>query len=400
MLISYRNAGALLSVLLLLGSGCESRSLSWVNTEFECWDLWECNPDQDCGQMVQCVGGFCRPDLEPALVQCPYGDCIVDGDCVVARPYDCCNGCPRVARRSDLAELTCFFEAGTTPGPIPPECAIDCMACPICFPQPLGARCDVGRCVATTEGCATEGATGLESITTAALLTNPQQYDGGAFRIQGTVLPVPAGCDDDCPSYHCCDRSAVLDGLVRLDGSPCDMLLMFWADDYCADSFDTEGLLPGGEYVVEGVLRRTQNEATPWTLDVLGLEVAPPQALGGAYEVFVTAVEADASDPTCLPPTLAEGDWGAVYLAEEGGLIRAVAPLFECHWEFIGTGDPEGWFTAQVPIACDGVCDYILTGQITGEMIFAAFTTFDGLCYYEYQFSGQRLPAEHDYPTD
>jgi len=401
MVVSYRFAGVLLSVLLLMpGSGCESRSLGWGDIEFECWDLWECNPDQDCGNMVQCVDGFCQPDLGTVLVECPYGDCIVDDDCVVAEPYGCCNGCPQLARRSDLADLTCFYEAGTTPGPIPPECAIDCTACPICFPQPLGARCDIGRCVVTTEGCATEGATGLEPITTAALLTNPSQYDGGVYRIGGTVLPVPAGCDDDCPSFHCCDRMAVLDGLVRLDGSPCNMQLMFWSDDYCADDFDSEGLLPGGEYALEGLLRWTPNEALPWAMEVLGVEVAPPVGLGGAYEVFVTAVEADADDPTCTPPTLSEGDWGTVYMAEEGGLVRAAAPLFECNWEFLGTADPQGWFTAQAPAICDGVCDYILTGQVTGEMVFAAYTTFDGQCFYEVQFSGQRLENEHDYPTD
>jgi len=403
MLVLRRYTGVVLSALLVMvftGGGCESRNLGWVNTEFGCWDLWECNPDRDCGQMVQCVDGFCRSDLDPVLVGCPYGDCIVDDDCVVAQPYDCCAGCPRVARRSDLPELTCFYEAGTTPGPIPPECAVPCTACPLCFPQPQGARCDIGRCVATVEGCDAADATGIETITTAALLTNPQDYDGQAYRVGGTVLPWPAGCDDNCPSFHCCDRAAVLDGLIRLEGSPCGTQLMFQSDDYCADEFDSEGLLPGGDYIVHGLLRWTPNEAVPWTMEVGGLEVASPRALGGAYEVFVTAVESDASDPTCLPPTLTEGDWGNVYLAEEGGLTRIVAPLFECHWEFLGTADLEGWFNAQVPVACDGVCDYILVGQVTGEMMFAAYTTFDGQCYYEYQFSGQRLPNEHDYPTD
>ena len=74
--------------------------------------------------------------------------------------------------------------------------------------------------------------------------------------------------------------------------------------------------------------------------------------------------------------------------------------MFECHWDFVGTADMDGWFTAQVPISCDGVCDFILAGQITGEMVFAAYTTSDGVCRHEYQFSGQRLPMEHDYPTD
>jgi hypothetical protein len=403
MLVSYRVVGVLLFAVLLMGlvgSGCESRSLGWPDMEHECWDLWECNPDRNCGPLVQCVAGRCRSDLNTVLVECPYGDCIVEDDCVVAQPYTCCGGCPQVARRSDLAEMTCHYEGGTTPGPIPPECAMDCTACPICFPQPLGVECDLGRCVATVEGCSTGGATGVESITTAALFTNPQQYDGGSYRMVGTALPAPAGCDDNCPSFHCCDRSAVLDGLVRLEGSPCNMQLMFQSDDYCADTFDSEGILPGGEYVVEGILRRTPSEAIPWVMEVVGLEVASPRPLGGAYEVFVTAVEADANDPVCTPPTLAEGDWGTMYLAEEGGLLRVVAPLFDCHWEFLGTADPEGWFTAEAPVVCDGICDHILSGQVTGEMVFAVYTTVVDQCTYEYQFTGQRLPDQYDYPTE
>jgi hypothetical protein len=399
MLVSYRVAGLLLPALLVIGlagSGCKTRALGPANTEFDCWDLWECNPEQDCGQMVQCVDGFCRTDLDPVLVECPYGDCIVDDDCVLAQPYDCCSGCLQVARRSDLSEMTCFYEAGTTPGPAPPECAIPCTACPLCFPQPQGVRCDIGRCVATVLGCDTVGASTIESITTAALLTNPATYDGGTYRIGGTVLPWPAGCDDNCPSFHCCDRAAVLDGLVLLQGNPCGTQPVFWSDDYCSDEFDSEGMVPGGEYIVEGTLTWMPESSPPWSMFIEGLEVAPTPALGGAYEVFVTAVQSDASDPTCLPPTLAEGDWGTVFAAEEGGLLRVVAPLFECNWDFVGTADPDGWFTAQVPIVCDGVCDYILTGQVTGEMVFATYTTFDGQCYYEYQFSGQRLPPDYD----
>lgn len=403
MFVPYRIAGFALSGLLVLAlaagsSGCESRNLGWVGTEYGCWDLWECNPDRDCGEMVPCVDGFCRSDLEPVLLECPYGDCIVDNDCVVAAPFDCCNGCPQVARRAELPEMTCFYEDGTAPGPIPPECAIDCTACPICFPQPLGVRCDLGRCMATAEGCG--DATGVETITTAALLTNPQSYDGRTLRIQGTVLPASGVCTADCPGFHCCQHSPALDGVVRLEGSPCDMWLAFWGDDSCDDDLDTEGLLPGGEYAVTGLLRLTPAEPLPWSMEVVSVEVEPLSALGGAYEVFVTAVESDADDPSCVPPTLSEGDWGRVFVAEDGGLTHIAAPLFECHWEFLGTADPEGWINAQAPIECDGVCDYIVTGQITGEMIFAAYTTFDGLCYHEYQFSGQRLPNEHDYPTD
>ena len=107
----------------------------------------------------------------------------------------------------------------------------------------------------------------------------------------------------------------------------------------------------------------------------------------------------DAADPTCLPPALEVGEWGWVWLAENGGLLEAVAPMFDCYWELWGTADPEGWIEAQAPITCDGICDYLITGQVTGEMLYAAYTTFDGVCYYEYQFSGSRAPQEHEVPT-
>jgi hypothetical protein len=51
-------------------------------------------------------------------------------------------------------------------------------------------------------------------------------------------------------------------------------------------------------------------------------------------------------------------------------------------------------------VVCAGVCAHTLSGQVTGEMVFAAYTTVVDQCTYEYQFSGQRLPDEYDYPTD
>ncbi|MFH2005092.1 MAG: hypothetical protein ABI333_00765 [bacterium] len=399
---AYRRAvGSLVCVsfAVALVAGCEGRTLGVDNPEYECWDLWECNPDMECGPMVQCLDGRCRSDLGTVLVECPYGECLTDDDCVVAMPFDCCNGCPRVARRSDLAELPCFYELGTTPGDPPVDCLVDCMACPICFPQPLGVQCDYGLCLVEEEGCASELTTEAQLITTSALLTNPESYDGGTYRIQGTALPGLGGCDDDCPSPHCCEYGVLLDGRVLLQGNPCAMRLGFWGDGYCDGDLDTEGMLPGGEYEVSGVLRLNQSPEAPWTMDVTGVWVAEPRGIAGAFDVFVTAVIADADDPTCLPPTLEEGDWGKMYIAEDGGLLEIAAPVFGCWWEFLGTADPEGWFAAQAPITCDGICEYSLEGQVTGEMAFAAYTSLEDTCRYEYQFSGQRLPMEHTGPT-
>lgn len=393
--------GAALAVGLLTQAGCEDRGLGQDATGRECWDLWECNPGRLCGEMIDCVDFRCRTEDASVLVECPFDDCVRDSDCLVAEPFDCCNGCPQVARRADLAEdpeLHCFYEQGSTP-PVPPvDCLIDCYACPLCFPQPLGARCDLGACVAVAEGCPSTSPETPTVLTVAQLVASPQTYEGASVQITGTLLPGLPACTDDCPHPRCCQAGMTLDGVIALTGNPCSLQLGFWFDDYCEDRFSSEGLLAGAAYEVWGKAHASSSPNVPVTLELSGLRLRDPSSEGiaGAFDVTVTQIVSDAADPTCTPPTLLVGEPGRVYLAEAGGFLGAMAPMFDCHFVFHGSALANGIFTSRVPISCEVCCcDFELEGEVTGNRIYGLYTSFDGTCRHTYFFEGVRDPLPH-----
>ena len=82
-----------------------------------------------------------------------------------------------------------------------------------------------------------------------------------------------------------------------------------------------------------------------------------------------------------------------VFMAVSGDNLKAVAPMFDCWWEFWGTLDSYSRFAAWVPIDCDGCCcDYSLSGEVSGNHLTGEYESFDGTCRHIIQFSGQRLP--------
>ena len=74
----------LLPLLIAWLPGCRTEPVGTAHVPPECWDLWECNGDQLCGRMVDCVEGRCRDDLPPVVVDCPGDECLDDQDSVVA----------------------------------------------------------------------------------------------------------------------------------------------------------------------------------------------------------------------------------------------------------------------------------------------------------------------------
>lgn len=389
-----------LSLLAPAGGGCQDRGLGSGGEDRECWDLWDCNPGRLCGEMVDCVHFQCQGDASPVLVACPDDECVRDADCVVAVPYDCCNGCPQVSPRDGLDALPCHHPLGEPVGDPPPECQIDCARCPLCFPQPLGARCELGRCVSQAEGCpSTLDATPPE-VTTAALLATPDLYDGAQVLLTGTLLPGPLVCDDFCPEgQSCCQAAMTLDRVASLDGYPCSVSSALRADNDCADTFDSEGALVGGTYAVAGRLTRTGDPDVPFQISVDGLWLRPFGETEGAFDFTVTQVESDAADPTCVGPTLRVGDLGRLYVAESGGRVTALAPRLDCWPVFQGTSDAPGRFSAMAPVYCDECCcDYTLTAEVTGDRVFGTYEVFDGTCRYTITLEGVRDPLAQPFP--
>ena len=186
----------MLLVVALAGPGCSSRSVGEGNPNPgedaglpECDDFWDCNPGVDCGELVMCEAGRCRPDLGHVIIPCTVGECTVDDDCVVAMPMSCCWGCPQVVSRSALANLECFYDEETPPDVIPPGCDVDCFYCSDCVPQPLGARCNNGQCVPKDLGCPDFSETPLTTVTTVQLVQNAAVHDGQLRWIRGAVIP-------------------------------------------------------------------------------------------------------------------------------------------------------------------------------------------------------------------
>ena len=396
---------ALVGGVLVCLSGCKDRSIGHGTTERECWDLWECNPGRLCGEMIDCQDFRCTTDASPVVVPCPADECLRDSDCLVAQPFDCCNGCPEVARRVDLEsdpDLRCFYEQGTTAPSPPPECLIDCYACPLCFPQPLAARCDLGRCAPVDRGCPSTRPEPPTRLTVVQLLASPEAYDGQEVRVAGTLLPAgPMACADGCTGPRCCYASMSIDGAILLEGNPCALQLGFWMANGCEDKMESEGMLAGGAYEVWGTARLTGQTYRPLILEVVGLRLrdAASEGMAGAFDVTVTQIQSDASDPGCRPPSLRLGAPGRVYLAEAGGMVRAWAPMFDCNTDFTGTAQGGVTFDSRVPIYCDDCCcDFLLGGEVTASRIFGSYTSFDGLCRHHYFFEGARDPLPHRDP--
>lgn len=387
--------------LVALGSqACRERGLGSNAPERECWDLWDCNPGRLCGEMVDCVRFQCARDASPVLVGCPNHECVRDADCVVAVPYDCCSGCPQVSPRSALGDLPCHHPLGEAVGDPPPECQIDCNRCPLCFPQPLGARCELGRCVSTDQGCpSTLDATPPE-VTTAELLVTPDLYDGAQVLLTGTLLPGPLVCDDFCPEgQSCCQAFMTLDRVASLDGAPCGVSGALRADGDCADIFESEGPLVGGTYAVAGRLSRTGSPDVPFQISVAGLWLRSFDGIEGAYDFTVTEVQSDVQNPSCVPPTLRVGDLGRLYVAESGGRVVAMAPRLDCWPLFLGTSDTPGRFSARAPVYCDECCcDYTLTAEVTGSRVFGTYEVFDGTCRSQVTLEGVRDPLSQPLP--
>ncbi|MBW2261299.1 MAG: hypothetical protein JRG91_04930 [Deltaproteobacteria bacterium] len=212
-----------------------------------CESLWDCNPGIPCGDMVPCIDARCRPDAEHVWIECPEYPCTSDADCMVADPYDCCNGCPVVVHRDELWEHECHYERGRTIGVIPDDCMILCYACPECYPQPLSAVCRGGVCVAGEEGCPYTGDDEPLEVETADVIADPLAHAGGTYTMRGTVLSLFTDCFETClPPEPCCMASLYLGGRIRLDGSPCESSMLCWADGSCPDGWDCREFEEGG----------------------------------------------------------------------------------------------------------------------------------------------------------
>lgn len=391
-----------------LGAGCGGRTIGGgpagspdaappgSDGAIHCVDYRDCNPGVTCGDLVQCVDGVCRPDYPRHTVPCE--ECVVDGDCVVAVPVNCCLGCRRVMSREQLAQEDCLYEQGLPPGYLPEHCHIECLVCLPCFPQPLDAACEAFQCVPRGEGCPDPGGEQLPVATTLAITADPQAYTGLDFRVTGNVLPGLGMCDDNCPAESCCTHDILIDGLVLLRGVPCGLDLTWWSDDYCADELDHgwhgTGLKPGRRYEFTGTVNMAGG--VPWdppTLRVDGIRVLEPEGLGGAYELTVTEVISDAGDPICTPPQWEVGDDARLYVGHSEGTVRIAAPYFSCEWTdtFWGTSQSGTNFDTWVPIECDGCCcDYHLTGEVSGDTITGQYESYDGTCRYTVRFEGTR----------
>lgn len=330
-------------------------------------------------------------------------DCTRASDCVIAVPFDCCFGCPRVMTRSQLAEETCWYDqVNPPPRVIPVECLRECYACPTCFPQPLDVACVNGQCVADGEGCPGPTNEVYPEATVAEVRADQEAYALGTYTITGVVFPDIAACTGLCPAVNCCTSSLLLDGGMYLSGRPCDLEMQLWSDQECSDEFhsnqlETEGLLLGRHYEFVGEVIPTNNpQATP-SLRVQSIRVldeAPEEShISGSYKVTINSVVQEEDDPTCAPAPWQIGDNAMVYLAV-AEKVRAFAPFFSCMVGGLFEGTLEGakGFYTAVPILCgDCCCDYFLSGTVDGDTLNGQYESYDGTCRYTLDFTGTRL---------
>ena len=360
----------------------------------ECSTLWDCNPGVECGDMIPCMDGACRPDAPHVNIECPPpGMCATDMDCVVADPIDCCNGCPMAVLGSEIPE--CYYERGTAPpDPVPADCLILCYACPVCFPQPLGARCVDGECVPDGEGCPYAGSEEPAPATPAQVAADPLAYSGRTVMMTGSTMARWPVCDDHCPDGEsCCDASLYLDGVVRLEGWPCEADLVCSSIGYLACDWDCRLFEEGASYEVVGEVR-TGSTWDSTSVLVSGIREVDPVGLGGRYAVTVTSSVSHHVDPWGECPDFAlVGETGEIVVADSSGEIVMRTGLFEA-WgpcdEFWGSRDWSA-FEVWVPIDCDGCCcDFWIDGRIEGGEISGTYHYFDGGCTAEVGFTGTR----------
>lgn len=336
-------------------------------------------------------GSVGRPD---GSISCSTGD-----ECVIAQPFDCCFGCPEIMTRSEMESRECWYEQGTDPGPVPEGCWMECYACPVCFPQPLDTHCENDQCVADDQGCPYTGNDPHPTAVTADIMHDPQSFTGHEYTVQGTVLPGLSGCDDNCPAENCCESAILIDGMVRLSGYPCDLGMTWWSDNYCAEEFrhnawDTEGLKPGRRYEFIGTVNA--GGAVPWdppTMHLGGIRILEQEGMAGAFEITITEVIQDITDPTC-EQVWDVGQQAKVYIAESESDVRIYAPVFSCWWtdHFWGSTQDQRNFDTWIPIDCDGCCcDYHLTGEVVRDTIAGSYESYDGMCRYTVRFAGTRL---------
>jgi hypothetical protein len=375
-------------------TGCGSRSVGTGNTNTgqdadlpNCQDLWDCNPGVSCGELVMCEEGLCRPDLGSVIIPCTFDECTHDEDCVVALPVTCCFGCPQVTSRAALADLECFHDEDTPPGPIAPECDMDCFWCPPCIPQPLGARCDDGQCVPRDLGCPDFSEEPITGVTTAQLAQDISAHAEQVRWIRGVVIPGEGSCDGEgCSTPY---RSMV-NGVVRLDGTLCDLTVDLLGDE-CRANLLGRGVEPGQWYEFQGIVHEPPSEYEPPWLEVIGSRLVDPEDLGGHYPVIVTEVQSDGNDPSCVPPWWNVGDTTDVYLARSGQQVHLSAPSFHCEANFSGsidTNDPEG-FTVAMSNGCTE-CDYSVRGTAAEGWLTGEYVIDDGTCRYVVHFEGTR----------
>jgi hypothetical protein len=265
----------------------------------ECSSLWDCNPGVPCGWMVPCIAGECRPDAPPVDVECPpETECRTDGDCIIADPYDCCNGCPVAIPRSGLGEHVCHYERGLPPpGPPPVECMVDCMACPPCYPQPLAVGCRAGSCVAVEEGCPYPWIDEPVYASAAEVAADPFSYSGRTVVVSGSTIARWPACDAFCDEGEpCCDASLFLDGVIRLTGRPCDTPMSCSSDTSCPDEWDCGAFREGGGYEMTGEIRISTVDGPP-SMYVEGVRDIAPPGFGGAYEITILSVATSHPDP-------------------------------------------------------------------------------------------------------
>ncbi|MFH2010478.1 MAG: hypothetical protein ABI333_28015 [bacterium] len=393
-----RQPPAVLLLLFVMGTaalGCSQRSVGSGNTNsgpdggqsVGCQDLWDCNPGVTCGELVMCEAGRCAPELGHAIIPCTIDECTTDGDCVVAHGMNCCWGCPQVMSRQALENLECFYEEGHPPDTIPVECEMDCFYCEDCNPVPLGARCDAGQCVPTDLGCPTFSAPPPPTVTTLQLVQNAAAHEGELRLIRGAVIPGEGSCDGEgCSASY----DSMLNGVVRLDGYLCELTVDLVGDE-CRANLTSYGVQAGGWYELEGIVHEPPDPwRAPW-LEVTASRIVEPEDLGGRYEGVITAIESNASDPTCVPPPWTVGDPVDVFLARSGPQIRVAAPDFHCEANFSGGFDDVdgGPFTTSLPIDCLD-CDYSVSGAVTENLLEGHYHILEGSCEHTLYFEGWR----------
>jgi len=317
--------------------------------------------------------------------------CTVDSECIVADPFDCCNGCPIAIDRRDLTLYPCHYERGTTPPEIPMECMIDCYACPVCYPQPLDAVCRGGACVAGEQGCPYTGEAPVLDSTIDEVYDNRMALSGSTVRLRGAAIPRFASCDDICPAERCCSAEFYLGGLVRLEGSPCEAYLECWKDDYCSEDWDCGPLEDGRSYEVVGELRSGSYDVSVYVEAIREVE---PAGLDGLFMLEVLEVMTWADDPGVdCERYIVPGDVGRMSVATSPTLAFVQAPVFRpaACLEFEGTSAGSS-IEARVPIDCDDCCcDWEVDVLGPADAPIGNFRYYDGMCHTDASFRLERI---------